>query len=571
MQSDYFQSLNACSFYCLEDRLTELREAGNFLPTAEALHLIWQIVDGLILAHHAGIIHKDLRPDYIFIPEGNKPAYINFELNRMLVLSPLAADISSLNELDYASPEQIKGQELSIRSNIYTLGIILYELLAGHLPQAISSRWDVFDREGSELPSGVPLNQARESLTEEIYQLVHSCLWHEEWNRFEDLNKVRAAINLAIAAEEALQDNLAEEQKNRWLLYAAVPVFLAILFIGFMVLWLDITDVFPQSIFTPQPATIAIQATPSKDILASTIQSKLTAQPAVSIAKASAPLPTLIDDGPESLLRLIAPPPDSKYVLGDTISFDWIWPEQLNADHLFAIYMLSGDDRTLIDTVTRTVGDNKYHLDFNSKLASSISGSSSWQVVLEEKLTGKVLAKSELSSIILSPQNTPTSTSTPTFTMNDLNPTSFANATEMPASGCKPFQPIGWLRYIVESGDTILNLATRSGATVEDIQRVNCLNQTLIYAGQTLWLPQFSNRSTQEPTPTPIEQSTPPQPILSPTLPTPIEPTPKPPAKPSSEPTAEPPPTPTAPLPPTPTPLQSEPPEQPPKPTSTPP
>ncbi len=571
MQSDYLQSLNARSFYCLEDRLTELRKAEKHLPAIEALHLVRKVADGLAVAHHSRIIHQDLRPYYIFIPEGNKPAYINFELKRMLVLSPLVADIRHSNELDYASPEQIQGHELSVRSNIYTLGIILYVLLAGHRPQAISSQWDVFDREGSELPSGVPLNQARESLTEETYQLVHGCLWHEEWNRFEDLNKVRLAINEAIAAEEALQDNLAEEPKNRWLLNAAVPVFLAILLLGFMVLWLDITDVFPQSIFTSQPATVAIQTTPSKGILVSTIQSKLTAQPAVSIAKISAPLPTLTDDDPKSLLRLIAPPPDTKYVLGDTISFDWIWPEQLNADHLFAIYILSGDDRTLIDTVTRTVGDNKYHLDFNSKFASSISGSYAWQVVLEEKLTGKVLAKSELSSIILSPQNTPTSTSTPTFTMNDLNPTSFANATEMPASGCKPFQPIGWLRYIVESGDTILNLATRSGATVEDIQRVNCLNQTLIYAGQTLWLPQFSIRSTQEPTPTPMEQSTPPQPILSPTLPPTIQPTPNPPAKPSSEPTAEPPPTPTAPLPPTPTPLQSEPPEQPPKPTSTPP
>ena len=104
--------------------------------------------------------------------------------------------------LDYASPEELEGKPLTRRSNIYSLGVILYELLAGHQPHLPTLPFDIFPQ--ANMPKEEPLEEARPGLAGETYRLVRNCLWRQEWSRFETTDEMITAIETAIFAEQEL-------------------------------------------------------------------------------------------------------------------------------------------------------------------------------------------------------------------------------------------------------------------------------------------------------------------------------------------------------------------------------
>ena len=111
------------------------------LPADEAVALVLPILEGLAAAHRAGIIHRDIKPENVILapgPTGVGPKLLDFGISRRghAGASRLTADGSILGTPAYMAPEQVRGVEVDERADVWAVGVLLYELLAGTTPFA---------------------------------------------------------------------------------------------------------------------------------------------------------------------------------------------------------------------------------------------------------------------------------------------------------------------------------------------------------------------------------------------------------------------------------------------------
>ena len=186
----------------LAENLAELRRDQNIPPVIESLELTKQMAQALGQAHAAGLIHHDLRPENIMLREDGTPILIDLGVPLVSGTPPPGVTGTENEHLDYIAPEAAEGKPLTRRSNIYSLGVILYELLAGHQPHLPNLPFDIFPQ--ANMPKEEPLEEARPGLAGETYRLVRNCLWRQEWSRFETADEMITAIETAIFAEQEL-------------------------------------------------------------------------------------------------------------------------------------------------------------------------------------------------------------------------------------------------------------------------------------------------------------------------------------------------------------------------------
>jgi len=128
---EYIQGVN------LEERLVK-----GPLPIKDVLEIAWEIADALEGAHRGGIVHRDLKPSNVMlIPEGHIKV-MDFGLAKRVtpegeeedVSTVLTQDGAAVGTVPYMSPEQVRGQSLDTRSDIFSLGVVLYEMVTGVHP-----------------------------------------------------------------------------------------------------------------------------------------------------------------------------------------------------------------------------------------------------------------------------------------------------------------------------------------------------------------------------------------------------------------------------------------------------
>jgi serine/threonine protein kinase/tetratricopeptide (TPR) repeat protein len=120
------------------DLRSVLGERGK-LPPEEAVGIIEQICQGLDAAHSEGVIHRDLKPQNIILDKHGRVAVMDFGIARSQELRGLTQTGDLVGTPEYMSPEQAKGEEIDSRSDLFSLGIIFYELLTGKSPYAATT------------------------------------------------------------------------------------------------------------------------------------------------------------------------------------------------------------------------------------------------------------------------------------------------------------------------------------------------------------------------------------------------------------------------------------------------
>lgn len=114
--------------------LRKILGARGRIPPAEALRLVGQIADGVQAMHDAGLVHRDLKPENVLVEAGPRARVTDFGLARALSGTVLTRTEQLVGTADYLAPELVAGRPLTPAADVYSLGVVAYEMIAGHRP-----------------------------------------------------------------------------------------------------------------------------------------------------------------------------------------------------------------------------------------------------------------------------------------------------------------------------------------------------------------------------------------------------------------------------------------------------
>jgi eukaryotic-like serine/threonine-protein kinase len=194
--------------------IRQLQQRQQVVRLDETLPLLAQVAEALGYAHRQGVIHRDVKPDNVLVKQLDdakgaaglplRPVVTDFGLAKLLEGGMETRTGSFMGTLAYMSPEQALGKPLDGRSDLYSLGVILYQLTTGRLPMEITTPTDAVRKHMSELP--LPPRQANPELPEPVAQLVAKAVAKEPADRFQsgqEMAEAMLALRPNVTAGEA--------------------------------------------------------------------------------------------------------------------------------------------------------------------------------------------------------------------------------------------------------------------------------------------------------------------------------------------------------------------------------
>ncbi len=173
------------------------RIARGPVPLDELERIFQQLVSALGVAHKAGIAHRDVKPANIFLAEGGQLKLLDFGLAKLLAndaaADTLTAEGAIVGTLLYMAPEQLRGVGVDHRADLWALGVILYELLAGKTPFAGAGQAVVVTRILHEEPA--PIRTLRADVPVQLEALVSRLLCKDPLDRLGDSGEISQALS----------------------------------------------------------------------------------------------------------------------------------------------------------------------------------------------------------------------------------------------------------------------------------------------------------------------------------------------------------------------------------------
>ncbi len=182
--SNYYMVMEFIGGGTLQSHMLELSKSSKYMPINQVLSIIKQIADALDYAHKKGIIHRDIKPSNILL-DTNGDAYLaDFGIARIMSETQLTATGSLIGTPTYMSPEQGMGADLTAMSDLYSLGVILFELLTGKVPFTSQTTPLAIIHKHINEPPPNPQN-LRPDLTEAVEQVVRKALAKAPMDRYQ--------------------------------------------------------------------------------------------------------------------------------------------------------------------------------------------------------------------------------------------------------------------------------------------------------------------------------------------------------------------------------------------------
>jgi serine/threonine protein kinase len=194
--------------------LRKRMDAAEPLRYAEALHAVAEVLSALEAAHQAGVVHRDLKPDNIFLVEGRDERTVkllDFGIAKLLGRGPSLSQTrtgATLGTPYYMAPEQCRSKAVDARSDLYAMGVIMYEIFAGRLPFPGPDHIDVINGHLSRTP---PLPSEFAEVPGDLEALILQCMEKEPDRRPGDAAEVRRRI---LAIDPAVGERVVPPSKR---------------------------------------------------------------------------------------------------------------------------------------------------------------------------------------------------------------------------------------------------------------------------------------------------------------------------------------------------------------------
>ena len=201
------------------DSLDHLIQPGG-LPLARVFDIGIAVADGLATAHEKGIVHRDLKPANVMITKDGRAKVLDFGLAKLATAqslpditqtsSPLTTDGQVMGTVPYMSPEQLRGQNVEHRSDIFSLGVMLYEMATGVRPFTGASNSDITSAILRDTPAS--LDQVKPELPRHLARIVSHCLEKDAEQRAQSAKDVR---NELTALRKEVDSGVIESHQTR--------------------------------------------------------------------------------------------------------------------------------------------------------------------------------------------------------------------------------------------------------------------------------------------------------------------------------------------------------------------
>jgi len=178
--------------YVSGEDLKSLIHRIGALPVGKAVSIGKQVCEGLSEAHRLGVVHRDLKPQNIMIDREGNARIMDFGIARSLTARGITGAGVMIGTPEYMSPEQVDGKEADPRSDIYSLGIILFEMLTGHVPFEGDTPLSVAVKQKSERPPDPRSINAQ--IPDELGRIILKCLEKPKERRYQSADDVLAEL-----------------------------------------------------------------------------------------------------------------------------------------------------------------------------------------------------------------------------------------------------------------------------------------------------------------------------------------------------------------------------------------
>jgi serine/threonine-protein kinase len=179
-----------------------LQDRATPFTTEEALAIVAQVADGLAYAHEMGIVHRDIKPANLILTGGGLLKIMDFGIARLQGSQRMTRDGSVVGTLAYMSPEQCRGQEADGRSDLYSLAIVLYEMLTKDVPFSASSDYDMMQAHINNAPV-LPSRRAP-GIAPHVESALMKALAKRREDRFATIAEFKQALGAPASRTEAV-------------------------------------------------------------------------------------------------------------------------------------------------------------------------------------------------------------------------------------------------------------------------------------------------------------------------------------------------------------------------------
>ncbi len=169
------------------------------IPQSEVIKYVQQVLAALSYAHGRGVIHRDIKPANIMVTSQGNVKLMDFGIAKSRTEQDLTRPGTTMGSLYYMSPEQVRGGTVDARSDIYSVGVMMYELLAGRRPFVADSAYEILNQQCNVIPQ--PPLEVNAQLPPPLSDIIVCAMAKDPANRFQNAQALSNALRQVVAMQ----------------------------------------------------------------------------------------------------------------------------------------------------------------------------------------------------------------------------------------------------------------------------------------------------------------------------------------------------------------------------------